>query len=180
ATAFCRELLAPSSNSPATPSRAPPRAKDKTRVRSRHAPTDNAIFRELRCPKPAPPAAFGCGSDNHAVLSGRINVRLAVAPDRRFLAAKNGQKWPGRGRLWDFGMESGGGGHGLWLGAAHGASWRAARRLAGQMVKELGRRWRLAALDPAQDVLVGLRARLLALGVMRRGHIGDKALVAVQ
>src|SRR6185437_10241076 len=84
AAAFCSELLAPSSSRLATPRRAQSRtlarAADKTGGSSRHAPTDNAIFRELRCPTAAPPELAGPDSDNHAVLSGRVNVRLAGRP----------------------------------------------------------------------------------------------------
>ena len=76
-------------------------------------------------------------------------------------------------------MEPGGGSHGLRPGVGHGVLDLAAQRRAGQMVKEFNDVGRLTALDPVQDVLVGLGARHFAFGVLRRGEVGDSALFAV-
>src|SRR5665213_2134489 len=49
-----------------------------------------------------------------------------------------------------------------------------------QLVEECERVLRLAAFDAAQDVLVRLVGRHVALGILRRRNVGDAALVAVQ
>src|SRR5471032_3064078 len=52
--------------------------------------------------------------------------------------------------------------------------------LAEDPLEERERIGRLAALDPAQDILVALGGGGVALGILWRSHVGNAALVAVQ
>ena len=183
ATAVCSASLAPNRNSPATPSRAPARSQDHARQNAyARALTDTASFRENRRPTVVATPPVGRRDDDHAVLSGSVNAPLAARPPMPSLTSRRNMAENGRA----------GGGAGAWAGTrAAGSAMAGLRPGQSRVRRRIGasgtaaRRTRTDSAPRAARPGAGFpgwpcAVAQIALGVLRRGHVGDAALVAVQ